>query len=199
MVAFEMVRQLERQGRDVDSLIFADVDPLALQMKDHSPNVFVLRYMGQLLRLDDSVIADAAEQLESAGREQLAAVLHDLVSRRDTDGSLGYEQIYQQVCVIQSRYSNAYIPIAYRPVARVLKIWAEDGAIRGTGEMPHSNLDTTWRQILQKETDYLVVPGDHETLIGRQYAPRLARLLNAWIEDKAIQSFDRLDQVMSPP
>src|SRR5213075_2226981 len=97
IIAFEMARQLEQQGHRPGSLILVDADPLALKMKELSPNVFVLRYMLRFLRLDDVAMPEAAEGLELADSERLAAVLRDLVSRRDPDGSLGYERMDQWV------------------------------------------------------------------------------------------------------
>ena len=198
MVAFEMVKQLERQGRDVDSLILVDVHPSALKTIDLPPNVFVLRYMGEILRLEDAAIEEATKKLEFASREQVAAFMHELVCKRDADGSSSYERIYQRVCTIQSRYIHTYTPAVYTPRARVLKIWAEDGAMREAGETSAGHVDATWRQMLQKETDRVVVPGDHETLFRHEYTPRLARLLNDWIEEKTTEGFDRLDRVLSP-
>ncbi len=183
MVAFEMVRQLEQMGRVVDSLILVDTHPFALQTVELPPNVFVLRYIGDLLRLDSAAIEKAEKRLEHAGIEPVAAFLHDLASGRNADRSLDRGQVYQLVCTVQSRYINSYVPTAYTPRARVLKVWAEDGTMK---EAP--DLDSVWRQILYKETDRLAVPGDHETLVGREYASTLGRMLNDWISKTVANS-----------
>jgi thioesterase domain-containing protein/acyl carrier protein len=186
LLAFEMVCQLEQQGRDVDSLILVDSDPFALQAVELPPNVFILRYMGDLLHLDDAAIEEATKRLELAGVEQVVAFLHDLAFRCNAGRWFDRDQIYQWVCTIQSRYINRYVPAGYRPTARVLKIWGEDGAVKEVGD-----LDAAWQQILQKETDRLVVPGDHETLMRREYAPGFGRLLNDWIEKNDAKFFER--------
>src|SRR5262249_51250419 len=85
IIAFEMVRQLEQQGHRLGSLILVDADPLALKVKELSPNAFVLRYMLRFLRLDDMAVPETVDALESADSERLAAVLRDLVARRDPD------------------------------------------------------------------------------------------------------------------
>jgi amino acid adenylation domain-containing protein len=185
IIAFEMVRQLEQQGHQPGSLILVDADPLALKMKELAPNVFVLHYMLRFLRLDDVALADAAEGLESAGSERLAAVLSELVSGRHPDGSFGYERMDQWVRTIQSRYIDAYAPAPYRPAADVLEIWAQHGAIQRVA----GDSSATWQQILQKQTRRVVMPGDHESVIQREHAPRLARLVNDWIERTVTESF----------
>jgi thioesterase domain-containing protein len=185
IIAFEMVRQLEQQGHQPGSLILVDADPLALKMKELAPNVFVLHYMLRFLRLDDVALADAAEGLESAGSERLAAVLSELVSGRHPDASFGYERMDQWVRTIQSRYIDAYAPAPYRPAADVLEIWAQHGAIQRVA----GDSSATWQQILQKQTRRVVMPGDHESVIQREHAPRLARLVNDWIERTVTESF----------
>ena len=189
IVAFEIVRQLEQQGYQPRSLILVDSDPLALKMKELSPNAFVLRYMGQFLRLDAAAVADALETFELEDGERLPRLLHDLASRRLVDGSPGYERIHQWVRTIRSRYVDAYAPEPYRPAAPVLKIWAQHGAMTRRGTVA-PDADSAWQQILQKETDRFVVPGDHESLVGRQYVPRLSRILNQWMEERTPEELD---------
>jgi amino acid adenylation domain-containing protein len=191
IIAFEMVRQLEQQGHRPGSLVLVDADPLALKMKELSPNAFVLRYMLRFLRLNDVAMPETAEALELADSERLATVLRDLVSRRDPDGSLGYEHMDQWVRTIQSRYIDAYAPAPYRPAAEVLEIWAQHGA------MQRSDPSSMWQQVLQKATDRVVAPGDHESVIGREHAPGLARLVNDWIEKKA-RPLTRPSATLSP-
>jgi amino acid adenylation domain-containing protein len=194
IIAFEMVRQIEQQGHRLGSLILVDADPLALKMKELSPNAFVLRYMLRFLRLDDVAIPETAEGLEFAGSARLAAVLHDLVSRRDPEGSLDYERMDQWVRTIQSRYIDAYAPAPYRPAAEVLEIWAQHGAMQRNVRAPMRDPSSTWQQLLQKATDRLVVPGDHESVLGREHASPLATMVNDWIEKKATESLPPSDE-----
>ncbi|MGZ5446486.1 MAG: thioesterase domain-containing protein, partial [Thermoanaerobaculia bacterium] len=185
IIAFEMVRQLEQEGRRPASLILVDADPLALQMKKLPANLFVLRYMLRFLRLDDVGLPETAEDLESANSERLAAVLHDLVSRRDPDGLMGFERMDQWVRTIQLRYVDADAPAPYRPAAEVLEIWAERGARQQGAGASRRDPSASWQQLLQKPTDRLFAPGDHESVIGREHAARLAPMVNDWIESKA--------------
>jgi amino acid adenylation domain-containing protein len=189
IIAFEMLRQLEQQGHRLGSLILVDADPLALKMKELSPNAFVLRYMLRFLRLDDVAMPETAEALEHADSERLAAVLRDLVARRDPDASLGYEQMDQWVRTIQSRYVDGYAPAPYRPNADVLEIWAEHGAA-----MRRKDPSAMWHQVLQKSTVRAVAPGDHESVIGREHAARLAQMVNEWIESRGGQGAPLTDK-----
>jgi thioesterase domain-containing protein len=165
-----MVRQLEEQGHRLDSLILVDVDPLALKTKELPPNTFALRYMLRFLRLED--VTD--EDLEAFDGADLAAVLHDLASRNHRDGVSGRQHLAQWVRTIQSRYVDAYAPAPYQPAANVLHVWAQEGA------MLHG-ASTAWQQVLQKQADRVVLPGDHESVIGREHATRLAQTVNDWI------------------
>ncbi|HYK04977.1 MAG TPA: amino acid adenylation domain-containing protein [Thermoanaerobaculia bacterium] len=140
IVAFEMVRQLEQQGRQPGSLILVDVDPLVLQTKELPPDAFALQYMARYL-----------------GGTTLSA-----------------ESEAQWVRTVQSRYAETFVPTPYRPATDVLHVWAQQGAaLHGAA--------AAWQQLLQKETESVVLPGDHESVIAREHAPELARTVNDWI------------------
>jgi pimeloyl-ACP methyl ester carboxylesterase len=74
------------------------------------------------------------------------------------------------VRTVAARYAETYVPTPYRPEADVLEIWAQHGAMQhGAG--------AAWPQLLQKETERIILPGDHESVIG----PELARTVNDWL------------------
>jgi len=191
IIAFEMVRQLEEQGHHPASLILVDADPLVLKMKELSPNAFVLRYLLRFLRLDDVAIPEGVEGLEVADSDRLAALLRELVSRRDPDAAAAPESIGQMdqwVRTIQSRYIDAYTPAPYQPIAEVLEIWAEHGAMQLRTAAAGRDPSATWQQLLRKPTARLIAPGDHETVIAREHAAQLATMVNEWIEARSVGS-----------
>jgi thioesterase domain-containing protein/acyl carrier protein len=142
IVAFEIVRQLEQQGRQPASLILVDVDPFALKTKELPPDAFAREYMAQYLRRDRTAVAEEGDA--------------------------------QWLRTVQSRYAETFVPAPYRPATDVLHVWAEHGALlHGAG--------TSWQQVLQKETERVILPGDHESVIGREHAAELARTVNHWI------------------
>ncbi|MEO8381233.1 MAG: thioesterase domain-containing protein, partial [Acidobacteriota bacterium] len=170
IVAFEMVRQLEEQGHQPRSLILVDVDPLALRTKDLAPDIFALQYMLKFLRIDDVVPRD----LEPADGEDVASLLDDLATRHHQQVSSGRQHLAEWIHTIRSRYTQTYAPAPYQPAADILHVWAQHGAsLHGASE--------AWKKVLRKETDRVVVPGDHESLISREHATQLARTVNAWI------------------
>jgi hypothetical protein len=133
---------------------------LALKTKDLPPAAFALQYMLRYLRLDGTAIPEDSDDV--------VAALQELASGHPPG------HMAQWVRTIQSRYVDTHVPAPYRPGADVLEVWAQHGAVlHGAG--------AAWQQVLQKPTDRVVLPGDHESVIGREHASRLARTVNDWI------------------
>ncbi|HET8797269.1 MAG TPA: hypothetical protein VFO89_06270, partial [Thermoanaerobaculia bacterium] len=105
------------------------------------------------------------------------SLLHETVSARDPEASPGPDHLAQWIRTVRSRYRETYVPAPYQPAADVLEISAQKGVITRTASQ--------WPVLLHKPTEHVVLPGDHESVIGREHAPRLARLVGAWMDSRS--------------
>ncbi len=102
------------------------------------------------------------------------AFAHEYIARYLGGTTISEESEAQWVRTVRARYAETFIPAPYRPATDVLHVWAEQGAVL-------HGADAAWQQLLEKDTDRVVLPGDHESVIGREHATELARAVNGWI------------------
>jgi amino acid adenylation domain-containing protein len=131
-----------------------------LEQQGHPPASLIL------VDVDPLVLQTKELPPEAFALQYMAQYLGDTTSTAESEA--------QWVRTVQSRYAETFVPPPYRPATDVLHVWAQHGAIL-------HGADAAWQQLLQKETEQVVLPGDHESVIAREHAAELARTVNNWI------------------
>lgn len=190
VVAFEMARQLQADGDEVDRLALLDsrapaASGWAKGLSEDDGTRLLVEFFSDLCRMAGTAVSFAdlpislAELRRLSKDEQFARLLERAKAMSVLPAGAGVSEIARLYKVFEcnARARDAYAPSACRVANRVLLLRASNDRDGSLDDPPSG-----WRQLVCGQLEVCDVSGDHYTMIGRPLAAGLAVILREFLE-----------------
>ncbi len=177
VIAFEMAQQLRRQGQEVGLLAILDQGPFYPKPGPADEAAYLVDLFGQHLDL-------SVEKLrELASDERIAFILEEARRVNWIYPDVTFEQFRHYVRIMQTQ-TDAWIGYTPAPYPGRLTLFRATDREEGPAEAP----DLGWGKFALGGVEIVDIPGDHLSMVHAPDVQRLARELQARLEELQVKA-----------
>ncbi|MCP5006745.1 MAG: hypothetical protein GY941_22790, partial [Planctomycetes bacterium] len=183
LVAFEMARQLQEQGKPVSLLALLDTAVPSTTQEHHGPEDDVQLLVDLFTEGEISISLDHLKKKELTPDEQLAYVVEQAkhVDFIPPDVDLTQAQRFMQVYKNNAKAGTYYHPHSYRGKIILFRATERDEDIS-------LEPDFGWGDHATGGVEIIPVPGNHKDMVKPPHVPILAEKLKLYLKDTFTQN-----------